>query len=85
MGIRQPLVTWCRFVTRRAFMTRRRFVTPFVDAAANGDTAAVSDVATVGDVALFDVTYEMHAFHSRQYIYTLHVVSQMRRGKASVL
>ena len=41
------------------------------DAAANGDTAAVSDMVAVGDVAPFDVTYKMHAFHPRQYIYML--------------
>ena len=53
-------------------------MTPFGDAAANGDTAAVSDAAAVGDVASFDVIYEMHAFHSRQYIYTLRVARQTR-------
>ena len=56
-------------------------MTPFGDAAANGDTASVSDVAAVGDVAPFDVTYEMHAFHSRQYICMLCMVRQMRRGE----
>ena len=85
MGTRQLLVTWCRFVTQRAFMTRCRCVTPFVDGAANGDTAAVSDAATVGDVALFDVTYKMHAFHPRQYICTLRMARQMRRGEALLL
>jgi len=68
-------------------------VTPFGNAAANGDTAAVSDAvangnmaavsdaAAVGDVASFDVTYEMHAFHPRQYICMLRVVKQTRRGE----
>ena len=55
---------------------------PFVDAAANGDTAAISDAAAVGDMAPFDVTYEMHAFHPRQYICTLRMARQTRRGEA---
>ena len=57
-------------------------MTPFGDAAANGDTAAVSNVAAIGDVAPFDVRYEMHAFHPMQYIYTLCMARQMRRGEA---
>ena len=61
-------------------MTRRR--TPFVDAMANGDTVAVSDAAAVGDMAPFDVMYEIHAFHPRQYICMLHMPRQTRRGEA---
>jgi len=33
-------------------------------------------------VTPFDVTYEMHAFHPRQYICTLRMAWQTRRGKA---
>jgi len=59
----------------------RRLVTPFGDLAANRYTAAVSDAAAVGDVAPFDVMYEMHAFYPRQYICTLRMVRQTRRGE----
>ena len=34
------------------------------------------------DVALFYVMYEMHAFYSRQYIYTIYMANQTRRGEA---
>ena len=57
-------------------------MTPFGIAAANGDRVAISDATAVSTVAPFDVTNEMHAFHPRQYICTLRMARQTRRGEA---
>ena len=54
----------------------------FHDAVQFDDAVAHGNMAAIGDVAPFDITYEMHAFYPRQYIYMLCMARQMRRGEA---
>ena len=59
---------------------------PFADPAPIGDTAANGDmavIAAIGNMAI--VTYETHAFHPGQNIYTLRCEWRGRRGEATSL
>jgi len=78
------------WVTRRPFGDTAAALgdpaVPFADLAPIGDTAANGDmavIAAVGNMAI--VTYETHAFHPGQNIYTLHCEWRGRRGEATSL